>query len=246
LPAHNACFAGEPAGEGLAFAPIPGVDLDEILCVEEERQVGNDNCVSYRTLKLQIPESPMRPHFVKPRVKVHVYPGPCLSRRLARPLSPTTMHRPLRRKRQPQGRRSNPTRRLNPLGGAPTYGDVDGAFAPPTSPQEQNQKQRTIHALPKPDNFVRYRRKLFTDASSEECTATSHSRPPDAFLCRARGGLGITGQPTPKSSRFAANHREQRTSNSLFEPLGQGDGPLLGDAANDQMGPPAARPPGER
>src|SRR6202034_1881580 len=59
---------------GLAFTPIPGVDLDEILCVEEERQVGQDNCVSYQTLKLQIPESPMRPHFVKARVKVHVYP----------------------------------------------------------------------------------------------------------------------------------------------------------------------------
>jgi hypothetical protein len=74
LPAHNARFAVEPAGEGSAFTPIPGVDLDEILCVEEERQVGNDNCVSYRTLKLQIPESPMRPHFVRARVKVHVYP----------------------------------------------------------------------------------------------------------------------------------------------------------------------------
>ncbi|MGA9849108.1 MAG: hypothetical protein WBQ45_15900, partial [Roseiarcus sp.] len=54
--------------------PIPGVDLDEILCVQEERQVMNDNCVSYRTLKLQIPPSPMRAHFVKARVKVHVYP----------------------------------------------------------------------------------------------------------------------------------------------------------------------------
>jgi hypothetical protein len=64
LPAHNARFAVEPAGEGSAFTPIPGVDLDEILCVQEERQVGQDNCVSYRTLKLQIPESPMR----------HVYP----------------------------------------------------------------------------------------------------------------------------------------------------------------------------
>jgi hypothetical protein len=39
-----------------------------------ERQVGNDNCVSFRKLKLQIPESPMRPHFVKARVKVHAYP----------------------------------------------------------------------------------------------------------------------------------------------------------------------------
>jgi hypothetical protein len=34
----------------------------------------NDNCVSYRTLKLQIPKSPLRPHFVKARVKIHVYP----------------------------------------------------------------------------------------------------------------------------------------------------------------------------
>src|SRR6516165_10394217 len=73
VPAYNARFAIEPAGDGSAFTPIPGVDLDEILCVQEERQVGNDNCVSYRTLKLQIPESPMRPHFVKARVKVHVY-----------------------------------------------------------------------------------------------------------------------------------------------------------------------------
>ena len=47
LPAHNARFAVEPAGEGSAFTPVPGVDLDEILCVQEERQVGNDNCVSY-------------------------------------------------------------------------------------------------------------------------------------------------------------------------------------------------------
>jgi len=77
LPAHNARFAVPPAGEGSAFTPIPGVDLDEILCVEEERQVGHDNCVSDRTLKLQIPESPMRPHFVKARVKVHLYPDGC-------------------------------------------------------------------------------------------------------------------------------------------------------------------------
>ena len=39
LPAHNARFAVLPAGEGSAFTPIPGVDLDEILCMQEERQV---------------------------------------------------------------------------------------------------------------------------------------------------------------------------------------------------------------
>ena len=74
LPAHNARFAVEAAAPGSGFTAIPGIDLDEILCVQEERLVGQDNCVSYRTLKLQIPESPMRPHFVKARVKVHVYP----------------------------------------------------------------------------------------------------------------------------------------------------------------------------
>ena len=74
LPAHNAGFTVPSAQPGSAFTPIPGVDLDEILCIQEERQVGHDNCVSYRTLKLQIPESPMRPHFVKAQVRVHVYP----------------------------------------------------------------------------------------------------------------------------------------------------------------------------
>ena len=78
LPAYNARFAVPQAQPGSAFTPIPGVDLGEILCVQEERQVMNDNCVSYRTLKLQIPPSPMRAHFVKARVKVHVYPdGSC-------------------------------------------------------------------------------------------------------------------------------------------------------------------------
>src|SRR5271169_6834200 len=73
LPEHNTRFAAPAAEPGSAFTRIPGVDLDEILCVQEERQVGADNCVSYRTLKLQIPESPLRPHFVRARVKVHVY-----------------------------------------------------------------------------------------------------------------------------------------------------------------------------
>ena len=73
LPEHNSRFAAPAAQLGSAFTPIPGVDLDEILCVQEERQVQNDNCVSYRTLKLQIPASPLRPHFVKARVKVHLY-----------------------------------------------------------------------------------------------------------------------------------------------------------------------------
>ena len=74
IPAHNARFAVAAEQEGSAFVAIPGVDLAEILCVQEERQVGNDNCVSFNRLKLQIPASPLRAHFVKARVKVRQYP----------------------------------------------------------------------------------------------------------------------------------------------------------------------------
>ena len=73
IPVHNARFAVKAEQEGSAFIAIPATDLGEILCVQEERQVGNDNCVSFNRLKLQIPASPLRPHFVKARVKVRQY-----------------------------------------------------------------------------------------------------------------------------------------------------------------------------
>ena len=73
IPAHNARFAVKPEQDGSAFVAIKSVDLGEILCVQEERQVGNDNCVSFHRLKLQIPASPLRAHFVKATVKVRQY-----------------------------------------------------------------------------------------------------------------------------------------------------------------------------
>jgi transposase len=73
VPAHNARFTVKAEQEGVAFVAIRGVDLSEILCVQEERQVGNDNCVTFNKLKLQIPESPLRAHFVKATVKVRQY-----------------------------------------------------------------------------------------------------------------------------------------------------------------------------
>jgi transposase len=73
IPDYNARFAVKAEQQGSAFVAIPGVDLGEILCVQEERQVGNDNCVSFNRLKLQIPASPLRAHFVKARVKVRQY-----------------------------------------------------------------------------------------------------------------------------------------------------------------------------
>ncbi|MGB6373244.1 MAG: hypothetical protein WBD78_00700, partial [Methylocella sp.] len=73
IPARNARFAIAAEQESDAFVAIPGMDLMEILCVQEERQAGNDNCVSFNRLKLQIPASTLRAHFVKARVKVRHY-----------------------------------------------------------------------------------------------------------------------------------------------------------------------------
>lgn len=74
LPRHNARFAAPPEGEGMAFVSWAGPGLADILCIQEERTVGNDNTVRYKGLHLQIPEDKHRHHYVKAKVKVHEYP----------------------------------------------------------------------------------------------------------------------------------------------------------------------------
>jgi transposase len=74
LPAHNAAFAVAPAEAESAFVPDRDGRAREILCLQEERRVGNDNTVKWRGLALQIPPSPLRPHFVRAMVRVHEYP----------------------------------------------------------------------------------------------------------------------------------------------------------------------------
>ena len=73
LPQHNARFAIMPGEPGSAFVPFAGA-LEDILCVQEERVVGNDNTVRYNNKVLQIPEDRHRHHYVKARVRVHEYP----------------------------------------------------------------------------------------------------------------------------------------------------------------------------
>jgi hypothetical protein len=89
LPRHNARFAKPAALAQSAFVAADPALLAETLCVEEERVVGRDNTVAYGGRWLQLPESPMRAHYVKARVRVREYPdgtlavlhGPrCLSR----------------------------------------------------------------------------------------------------------------------------------------------------------------------
>ena len=73
LPAFNAEFSHPAAEEGSAFIPWIGGNLDDILCEQIERTVGNDNCVSFEKLKLQIPADRHRHHYVKAKVRVHRY-----------------------------------------------------------------------------------------------------------------------------------------------------------------------------
>lgn len=71
---HNAAFAVQPEQEGTAFVAAPSNAWQEALCIQEERRVGNDNTVAWRRLRLQIPPSPIRSHYVRAMVRVHEYP----------------------------------------------------------------------------------------------------------------------------------------------------------------------------
>lgn len=80
LPAHNTRFARPPALAESAFVTIRDpAGLADILCIEEERVVARDNTVAYAGLRLQLPQSRLRPHYVKARIKVHQYPDGTLA-----------------------------------------------------------------------------------------------------------------------------------------------------------------------
>jgi len=81
LPLHNAQFAKPPqiAEESAFVAVCDPASLVDILCIEQERVVARDNTVAYEGRTLQLPESPVRAHYVKARVKVHQYPDGTLA-----------------------------------------------------------------------------------------------------------------------------------------------------------------------
>jgi len=74
---HNSAFAIKAEQQGTAFVADRHEVWRETLCVIEERIVGNDNTIAWSGRRLQLPESRLRPHFVKASVRVHEYPhGP--------------------------------------------------------------------------------------------------------------------------------------------------------------------------
>lgn len=74
LPRHNQRFMVTPESGESAYVPTVGLDIPNILCIQEQRVVGHDNTVHYQGRILQIPPSPHRHHFVKAQVRVHHYP----------------------------------------------------------------------------------------------------------------------------------------------------------------------------
>jgi len=75
MPAYNDEFAVTPEESASMFVPWAGTPIEDILCEQYERTVGNDNCVKFDGLTLQIPSDKYRFHYVKVKVRVHRYPN---------------------------------------------------------------------------------------------------------------------------------------------------------------------------
>ena len=73
IPEHNRRFREKAVEDGSAFTPWKGLNLADILCIQEERTVGKDNTVHYQNRVLQIPADKHRNHCVKCKVRVNEY-----------------------------------------------------------------------------------------------------------------------------------------------------------------------------
>ena len=75
MPAYNNEFAVTPEESASMFVPWAGTPIEDILCEQYERTVGNNNCVKFDGMNLQIPSDKYRFHYVKVKVRVHRYPN---------------------------------------------------------------------------------------------------------------------------------------------------------------------------
>ena len=79
MPAYNDEFAVTPEESASMFVPWAGTPLQDILCEQYGRTVGNDNCVKFDGMTLQIQPDKYRFHYVKVKVRVHHYPNGTLA-----------------------------------------------------------------------------------------------------------------------------------------------------------------------
>jgi transposase len=75
MPAYNNEFAVTPEESASMFVPWAGTPLQDILCEQYGRTVGNDNCVKFDGITLQIQPDKFRFHYVKVKVRVYRYPN---------------------------------------------------------------------------------------------------------------------------------------------------------------------------
>ena len=116
LPAFNSEFSHRAPEEGSAFVPWIGDSLDEILCEQYDRTVGNDNCVSFEGRTLQIPPDRYRLHYVRTEVKIHRYPDGSLSLfHGPRKLSEYPFEKPELKKTKKESRTKAPSTGIRPI-----------------------------------------------------------------------------------------------------------------------------------
>jgi hypothetical protein len=70
---HNREFCVARTLTGTAWVPFLSGSLPDILCEQHERTVGDDNCVSFEGLSLQLPADEFRYRHARTRVRVHRY-----------------------------------------------------------------------------------------------------------------------------------------------------------------------------
>lgn len=108
VPGFNKRFTVTPAQPESAFIKLAGLELDLVLAEQHTRVVEKDNTLSFEALRLQLPSTKQRAHFVRCEVTVHrmpdgelavTYLGRVLERYAAdgRPLAATS--RPRRRRK---------------------------------------------------------------------------------------------------------------------------------------------------
>ena len=79
IPEHNRQFSVEAKDSGSAFVPYVGNQLNRIFSIVHHRVVGNDNCVSFKNHRLQIPQSKLRYSYAKCNIKIYEHLDDSLS-----------------------------------------------------------------------------------------------------------------------------------------------------------------------
>ena len=79
MPEYDAQFSHPPADPTSAFVALGDVDLEQILCEEDERTVAPDNTVSFDTVRLQLAKQPGRPTWAGARVTVRRHLDGCFT-----------------------------------------------------------------------------------------------------------------------------------------------------------------------